>query len=131
MRVILNVIWLVLCGLWMSIAYVIAGLICLVLIIDIPFGIASFRIASYVLWPFGRTIEPRRRAGVGYTLGNVVWIVLFGCWLAIGRLVSGVALCLTIIGIPLGLANFKIIPITLLPLGFQIVPTDRPFTRVA
>jgi uncharacterized membrane protein YccF (DUF307 family) len=124
MRVILNVIWLVLCGLWMSIAYVIAGLICFVLIITIPFGIAAFRIAGYVLWPFGRTIEPRRSAGVGSMIGNIIWIVLFGWWLAIGHLVTGVALCLTIIGIPLGLANFKIIPITLLPLGVQIVPTD-------
>jgi uncharacterized membrane protein YccF (DUF307 family) len=131
MKVILNVIWLVLCGLWMSIAYVIAGLICFVLIITIPFGFAAFRIASYVLWPFGRTIEPRLSAGVGSMIGNIIWIVLFGWWLAIGHLVTGVALCLTIIGIPLGLANFKIIPITLLPLGVQIVPTDRPFTRVA
>jgi uncharacterized membrane protein YccF (DUF307 family) len=115
----------------MAIAYVIAGLVCFILIITIPFGIASFRIANYVLWPFGRTIEPRRDAGVGSMIGNVIWIVLFGWWLAIGHLVTGVALCLTIIGIPLGLANFKIIPITLLPLGVQIVPTDRPFTRVA
>ena len=131
MKAILNVIWLVLCGLWMAIAYVIAGLICFVLIITIPFGIASFRIAGYVLWPFGRTTEPRRSAGVGSMIGNIIWIVLFGWWLAIGHLVTGLALCLTIIGIPLGLANFKIIPITLLPLGVQIVPTDRPFTRLA
>jgi uncharacterized membrane protein YccF (DUF307 family) len=131
MKAILNVIWLVLCGLWMAIAYVIAGLICFALIITIPFGIASFRIASYVLWPFGRTIEPRRRAGVGSMIGNIIWLVLFGWWLAIGHLVTGVALCVTIIGIPLGLANFKIIPITLLPLGVQIVPTDQQFIRWA
>jgi uncharacterized membrane protein YccF (DUF307 family) len=131
MRLILNVIWLVFCGLWMAIAYVAAGLICFVLIITIPFGIASLRIASYVLWPFGRTIEPRRDAGVGSMIGNIIWIVLFGWWLALGHLLTGVALCLTIIGIPLGLASFKIIPITLLPLGVQIVPTDQQFTRWA
>ena len=130
MRVILNVIWLVLCGLWMAIAYVIAGLICFVLIITIPFGIAAFRIANYVLWPFGRTIEPRRDAGVGSLIGNIIWIVLFGWWLAIGHLVTGVALCLTIIGIPLGLANFKIIPITLLPLGVRI-SSGRPVSQLA
>jgi uncharacterized membrane protein YccF (DUF307 family) len=131
MRLILNLIWLVFCGLWMALAYVVAGLICFVLIITIPFGIGAFRIANYVLWPFGRTIEPRRRAGVGSVIGNIIWIVLFGWWLALGHLLAGVALCLTIIGIPLGLASFKIIPITLLPLGVQIVPTDRQLTRWA
>jgi uncharacterized membrane protein YccF (DUF307 family) len=131
MRLILNLIWLVLCGLWMALAYVVAGLICFVLIITIPFGIGAFRIANYVLWPFGRTIEPRRHAGVGSVIGNIVWIVLFGWWLALGHLIAGVALCLTIIGIPLGLASFKIIPITLVPLGVQIVPTDQQLTRWA
>jgi uncharacterized membrane protein YccF (DUF307 family) len=127
LRAVLNVIWLVLCGLWMSICYVLAGLVCFVLIITIPFGIAAFRIAGYVLWPFGRTIERRPGAGVASMIGNVIWIVLFGWWLAIGHLVAGVALCLTIIGFPLGLASFKIIPITLLPLGVRIVPVDRVY----
>jgi uncharacterized membrane protein YccF (DUF307 family) len=120
MRVILNVIWLVLCGFWMAIGYALAGLVCFVLIITIPFGIASFRIAGYVLWPFGRQIEPRQGAGAGALIGNIIWIILFGWWLAIGHLTTGVLLCLTIIGIPLGLANFKIIPISLMPLGVQI-----------
>jgi uncharacterized membrane protein YccF (DUF307 family) len=122
MRPVLNLIWLILCGWWMSLLYVLAGLICFVLIITIPFGIAAFRIAGYVLWPFGRQIEPRADAGVGSVIGNVIWIVLIGWWLAIGHLVSGVLLCLTIIGIPLGLANFKIIPISLMPLGVRISP---------
>jgi len=121
-RAILNVIWLVLEGFWMALAYIAAGIICFVLIITIPFGIAAFRIAGYVLWPFGRTVERQPRAGVGSMIGNVLWVILFGWWLAIGHLVAGVLLCLTIIGIPLGLASFKIIPITLLPLGTQIVP---------
>jgi uncharacterized membrane protein YccF (DUF307 family) len=122
MRLILNLIWLVLEGLWMAIAYVLVGLVCFVLIITIPFGIAAFRIASYVLWPFGRTIEARRDAGVLSLIGNIIWIVLFGWWLALGHLLAGVALCMTIIGIPLGLASFKIIPVTLVPLGVRIVP---------
>ena len=122
MRVILNIIWLVFCGIWMAIAYFFAGLICFILIITIPFGIAAFRIAGYVLWPFGRTIERRPEAGVASLIGNIIWVILFGWWLAIGHLVTGILLCLTIIGIPLGLANFKIIPITLVPLGFRIVP---------
>jgi uncharacterized membrane protein YccF (DUF307 family) len=118
---ILNVIWFVLEGLWMAIGYVLAGIICFILIITIPFGIASFRIAGYVLWPFGRTIERRADAGVGSVIGNVLWIILFGWWLALGHLIAGIALCVTIIGIPLGIASFKIIPITLAPLGARIV----------
>jgi|SRR6516162_9185767 len=129
MRTILNVIWFVLCGLWMAIGYALAGLLCFLLfflVVTIPFGIAAFRIASYVLWPFGRTISPRREAGVGSLIGNILWIVLFGWWLALGHLVTGFLLCLTVIGIPLGLANFKIIPISLMPLGVRIVPSDEP-----
>jgi uncharacterized membrane protein YccF (DUF307 family) len=123
LRAILNVIWFVLEGLWMAIAYAIAGLVCFVLILTIPFGIASFRIANYVLWPFGRTIEHCPEAGAASLAGNVLWIILFGWWLALGHLIAGIALCVTIIGIPLGLASFKIIPITLVPLGVKIVPS--------
>ena len=125
MRTILNIIWLVLCGFWMAIAYAIAGLFCFLfffLVITIPFGIAAFRIAGYVLWPFGRTIEQRRSAGIGSLIGNILWIIFLGWELALGHLIAGALLCLTIIGIPLGLANFKIIPISLLPLGVRIVP---------
>ena len=127
MRVVLNVIWLVLCGWWMAIAYAVAGLICFILIITIPFGIAAFRIAGYTLWPFGRTIEARRGSGLGAVIGNIIWIVLVGWGLAIGHLVAGVVMCITIIGIPLGLASFKIIPITLVPLGVQVVPVDEAY----
>jgi uncharacterized membrane protein YccF (DUF307 family) len=125
MRLILNLIWLILCGLWMSICYVLAGVVCAILIITIPFAIASFRIASYVIWPFGRSIVARRDAGIGSVIGNIIWIVLFGWWLALGHLTTGIILCCTIIGIPLGLANFKIIPISLVPLGVRIAPSDE------
>jgi len=130
MRVILNIIWLVLCGIWMAIAYAVAGLICFVLfflVITIPFGIAAFRIAGYVLWPFGRSIERRPRAGLGALIGNILWIIFFGWELALAHLVAGALLCLTIIGIPLGLANFKIIPISLVPLGVRVVPSGVMF----
>ena len=130
MRFILNIIWLVLCGLWMAIGYAVAGLICFALfflVITIPFGIAAFRIAGFVLWPFGRSIDRRPSAGVASLLGNILWIILLGWELALAHLVTGVLLCLTIIGIPLGLANFKIIPISLFPLGVRIVPSDVMF----
>ncbi|MFD2417409.1 YccF domain-containing protein [Amycolatopsis pigmentata] len=121
MRILLNIIWLVLSGLWMAIAYCVAGLICCVLIVTIPFGIASFRIANYALWPFGRTVVDRRDAGAGSAVGNVIWIIVAGWWLALGHVVTGIAQCVTIIGIPLGIANFKLVPISLLPLGREIV----------
>ena len=130
MKVVLNVIWLVLAGWWLAIGYAIAGIICFILIITIPFGIASFRIANYALWPFGRTIIHNPRAGAPSVIGNVIWLIVAGIWLAIGNLVAGVALCITIIGIPLGIASFKIIPITLVPLGVQIVPASERYTRI-
>src|SRR6201987_290596 len=108
----------------MAIAYVLAGLVAFILIIPIPFGIAAFRIARYVLWPFGRTIDRRPEAGIASLIGNIIWVILYGWWLALGHLVAGVLLCLTIIGIPPGLASFKIIPVTLVPLGVRIVSVD-------
>lgn len=124
MRLILNIIWLVLCGFWMAVLYTIAAIICFVLIITIPFGIAALRIALFALWPFGRTAVLRPDAGIASGIGNILWLVLCGWWLALGHLITGVAMCLTIIGIPLGLANFKLIPISLMPLGREIVPVD-------
>ena len=122
-RLLLNILWLVLCGFWMAIGYAIAGVICCVLIITIPFGIASFRIANYALWPYGRTIEHQPTAGVASTIGNVIWFIFAGLWLAIGHLLTGFALCITIIGIPLAIADFKMVPISLAPLGKDIVPS--------
>ena len=126
MRLILNVIWIVLCGWWMAILYFLAGVVAFILIITIPFGIAAWRIGNYVLWPFGRNLEWRRDAGVGSLIGNILWIILLGWWLALAHLAAGIVLCLTIIGIPLGLANFKIIPISLVPLGVRIT-SGHPF----
>jgi uncharacterized membrane protein YccF (DUF307 family) len=125
MRLILNLIWLILCGWWMALLYFLAGIIAFILIITIPFGIAAFRIGSYALWPFGRSVVRNPRAGLASLIGNIIWIILFGWWLALGHLTSGILLCLTIIGIPLGLADFKLIPISLVPLGVQIVPSDE------
>jgi uncharacterized membrane protein YccF (DUF307 family) len=122
MRTLLNIIWLVLSGFWMFLGYCAAGVLLCLLILTIPWGIASFRIGTYALWPFGRTIVSKPTAGVGSFLGNVVWVILAGWWLAIGHILTGLAMCLTIIGIPLGLASFKMVPISLMPLGKDIVP---------
>ena len=132
MRLILNVVWLVFGGLWMAAGYLLAALLSFALIVTIPFGFASLRIASYALWPFGRTIVDKPTAGTGALIGNVVWVLLFGVWLAIGHLTSAVAMALTLFGIPLALANLKMIPVSLMPLGKEIVPVDSPtrFARV-
>jgi uncharacterized membrane protein YccF (DUF307 family) len=126
MRLVLNVLWLVLAGFWMALGYVAAGLLLLIPIVTIPFSLAAFRIAGFCLWPFGRTLVPARGAGVAAGIGNVLWILLAGWWLALGHLVTGVALCLTIIGIPFGIANFKLIPVSLVPLGSRVVPIGSP-----
>ena len=126
MRLILNLIWLVLAGFWLALLYAFFGILSFILIITIPFGLACFRIAAFALWPFGRRIVRRPTSGAPSIVGNIVWIIFFGWELALAHLATGVALCLTIIGIPLGLANFKLIPVSLLPLGTEIVSSDDP-----
>ena len=116
-------------GIWLAILYTIAAVICFILIITIPFGVAALRIARFALWPFGRTIVRKPDVGVASGIGNVIWLVLFGWWLALAHLVTGIAECLTIIGIPLGLANFKLIPLSLLPLGREIISVDQARAR--
>jgi uncharacterized membrane protein YccF (DUF307 family) len=127
LNLILNIVWLLLCGLWLAIGYTVAALICFVLIITIPFGIASLRIASFVLWPFGRMAVPREEAGPASCVGNVIWLVVAGLWLAIGHIVTSIALAVTIVGIPFAWANLKLVPLSLMPLGMRIVRTDRQF----
>jgi uncharacterized membrane protein YccF (DUF307 family) len=124
MRTILNVIWLIFAGLWLAIGYTIAGIICCILIVTIPFGIASFRIAAYALWPFGRTVVRDPGAGAFSAIGNVIWLIFAGVWLAIGHVLTSIPLFISVIGIPLGVANLKLIPVSLLPLGARIVDVD-------
>jgi uncharacterized membrane protein YccF (DUF307 family) len=124
-RTIGNVLWFLLAGVWLAIGYVVAGLIAFVLIITIPFGIAAFRLAGFVVWPFGRTAVWRREAGVWSVLGNVVWVLLLGWELALLHLVAGLVLCVTVIGIPFGIACWKMVPLALLPLGREVVPIEQ------
>jgi uncharacterized membrane protein YccF (DUF307 family) len=124
-RLFLNIVWLLLAGFWMAIAYLFAAVVCFVFIVTIPFGIAAARIGIYALWPFGRTVVMRPDAGVASGIGNVIWFVFCGWWLALGHLITGAVLCLTIIGIPLGLANFKLIPVSLTPMGRVTVTNEQ------
>jgi uncharacterized membrane protein YccF (DUF307 family) len=122
LRLILNILWLIFgSGIVLALAYAIAGIICFILIVTIPFGVAAFRLANYSLWPFGRTLVTKPTAGVGSAIANVLWVVLAGWWLALAHLVAGVALCVTIIGIPFGIANFKLVPAAFWPLGREVV----------
>ena len=122
MRFLGNILWFFIAGLWLAIGYVIAGVINCIFIITIPFGIASFRLASYALWPFGRTVVAKPTAGVASGIGNVIWFIISGLWLAIGHLLAGFILCVTIIGVPFGIASFKMASLALFPLGKDIVP---------
>jgi uncharacterized membrane protein YccF (DUF307 family) len=124
LRLLLNVIWLVLGGFWLWLLYLLAGAIACLTIVGIPFGLAAFRIGFYALWPFGRTVVDHPAAGVGSTIGNVLWVIFFGWWLALGHVVTAIAEALTIIGIPVALANLKLIPVSLFPLGKRIVPVE-------
>jgi uncharacterized membrane protein YccF (DUF307 family) len=122
-RIVLNVLWLIFgSGIAFAIAYAIAGIICFLLVVTIPFGVAAFRLANYSLWPLGRTLAADPGAGVPSGVANVLWVVLVGWWLALVHIVAGVAQIVTIIGIPFGIANFKLVPVAFWPLGRQIVP---------
>jgi uncharacterized membrane protein YccF (DUF307 family) len=124
MRTLGNILWFLLAGWWLALGYVLAGLVAVVLIVTIPFGIASFRLAGYALWPFGRVVVSKPSAGVGSFVGNVIWFLLSGLWLAIGQILTGILLCLTIIGIPFGIASFKMAVLAIAPLGKEVVPRD-------
>lgn len=126
MRTIGNILWLVLAGFWLAVGYALAGIVLCVLIVTIPFGVQAFKLAAYSLWPFGRVVvvDPGDNQTLG-CVGNVIWFVLAGLWLAIGHVVTGVGLMLTIIGIPLGVANFKLALLALFPFGKAVVPFDR------
>lgn len=124
-RFILNVLWFIFgSGFVLAVGYGLAALICFALIVTIPFGVAALRLAAYAIWPFGRTIVTRPGAGVASGIANVLWVVVAGWWLALAHILAGVAQCVTIIGIPFGIANFKLVPVAFWPLGREIV--DHP-----
>ncbi len=125
MRTVGNILWFVLAGFWLAIGYVLAGIVSFVLIITIPFGIASFRLAGFVIWPFGRTVVWRREAGVWSLIGNIVWLIFVGWELALAHLLAGLLLMITIIGIPFGIACWKMVPLALFPLGREVVPLSE------
>ena len=123
-RFLLNVIWLIFGGFWLAILYTLAGVLACILIITIPFGVQGFKMAVFALWPFGRTLVKRPGAGAPSAIGNVIWLILFGWWLALGHVITAIAQAITIIGLPLAAANVKLIPVSLWPMGREIVRVD-------
>jgi Predicted membrane protein len=122
LRFVLNVIWLFVAGFWLAVGYALAGLICCVLVVTIPFGVASFRMAGYALWPFGRELVRKPGAGTGSTVANIIWIIVAGWWLALEHVATAFALAVTVIGIPMAWASLKLIPVALAPFGNEVVP---------
>ncbi|CAL9597938.1 Inner membrane protein YccF [Nocardiopsis dassonvillei] len=126
LRFILNIIWLFVAGFWLAVGYAFAGIICFILIVTIPFGVASFRMAGYALWPFGRELVRRPGAGTGSTVLNVIWVIVAGWWLTLGHIATAIGLAVTVIGIPMAWASLKMIPVALAPFGNEIVESGRP-----
>ena len=121
LRLILNIIWLITAGIWLFLGYALAGVLACLLIVTIPFGLASFRIAGYVLWPFGREVVDTGQGGGFSLIGNVIWFIVAGLWLALGHIATALAQAITIIGLPLAWANLKLIPVTCFPFGKTVV----------
>ncbi|HSR44345.1 MAG TPA: YccF domain-containing protein [Acidimicrobiia bacterium] len=122
MKLIGNILWLLLGGVELAIGYALAGLISFALIFTIPFGVASFRLAGYALWPFGRVLVRKPGAGVGSGLANLVWMLIAGVWLALGHLLAALINAITIIGIPFSVAHLKLAGAALTPFGHEVAP---------
>ena len=127
MRTVLNVIWVVLGGIWLALGYFLAGVLACILIVTIPVGVASFRMARYVLWPFGKTVEPKPGAGAGSAIMNGIWFVIAGWWLALAHVATAIAQSLTIVGIANAWVSLKMIPVTCFPFGKRIVDSGGIF----
>ena len=122
MRTLLNIIWVLFGGIWLFLAYVFFGVVACLFIVTIPAGVACFRIAGYALWPFGRDVVEVPGAGSMSAVANIVWFLVAGVWLAVGHVATALAQAVTIVGIPVALANLKLIPVTCFPFGKEIVP---------
>jgi len=126
----LNILWVVLGGFWMAVGWVVAAVVMAITIIGLPWARAAFNIAAYTLFPFGQKAVPREtvsgREDIGTGLlgfiGNLIWLVLAGWWLALGHVVTAILLGVTIIGIPFAWAHLKLAGIALWPIGKTIVP---------
>ena len=134
LRLLLNIAWVIFGGVWMAAAWLVAGVVLAVTVVGLPWARAAFNIALYTLLPFGHQVVPRDeytgRGDIGTGplgfVGNVIWFVLAGWWLAVGHLVVAAGLAVTIIGLPFAWAHLKLAGIALWPVGRMVVPADLP-----
>ncbi len=125
MRLIGNVLWLVLGGLGLALAYFVAGLVSFILIVTIPFGVQAFKLASFTLWPFGRVMVRREGSSApASAIGNVIWVLVVGIWLSLGHLVAAFLNAITIIGIPFAVAHLKLAGAALTPFGNTVMSIE-------
>jgi len=117
-----NILWFIFAGIWLAFGYVVGGIVMCITIIGIPFGIQSFKLAGFALWPFGREIERKPDAGgILESIFNLIWLILIGWGIFVTSIVGGIILCITIIGIPFGIQAFKLGVLALWPFGREIV----------
>lgn len=137
LSLLLNVLWIVFGGLWMAVGWIIAAIVMAITIIGLPWARAALNIAVYTLLPFGQKAVSRAEyygsedLGTGPigVLGNIVWLVLAGWWLALGHLITAILLAVTIVGIPFAWAHLKLAGVALWPIGKIIVPTENTTRR--
>ncbi|GAB5387363.1 MAG: YccF domain-containing protein [Alphaproteobacteria bacterium] len=129
LALIINIAWLITNGFISALLWVLLGALLCITIIGIPFGIAAFRIAGFVAWPFGRTLVDARDVGEDRVLGTgiaqVIWVILAGIWLFIGHMIAAITMALTLIGIPFAIVHFKLALVSFAPLGKRAVATDH------
>ena len=114
-----NILWLILGGLELAVAWAIIGIGLCITIVGIPLGIQAFKMAGLTLTPFGKSVV--YGGGVGSLLANIIWVVLVGIWMAIGYVIAGVLNCITVIGVPFGIQSFKMAKLALWPFGAQVM----------
>lgn len=114
-----NILWLILGGLELAVAWAIIGIVLCITIVGIPLGIQAFKMAGLTLTPFGKSVV--YGGGVGSLLANIIWVVLVGIWMAIGYTIAGVLNCITVIGVPFGIQSFKMAKLALWPFGAQVM----------
>ena len=118
MKLIGNILWFLLEGLWLALVWFFAGIVMCITILGIPLGIQCFKISGFVLFPFGKQIQ--YGGGAGRFILNLIWIVLFGWELALASVMMGLLWCLTIVGIPFGFQSFKLAKLAFMPFGTTI-----------
>ena len=122
MNLLMNILWLLLGGIFTAIEYLIASFLMMITIIGIPFGLQTLKMALLALYPFGKEVRSCSDSGGCLSiLMNILWIFLGGIWISLSHLVFGVLLSITIIGLPFGIQHFKLAGLALTPFGKEII----------